>query len=119
MNNNVLKQTLREQSEPLAVAVQRKLEYLQSDDVFSLDNVYQQPEMSVEEAFQAFASAQPQQPENPPQMLNTVVPQQQTTPSPLGQASEETMNAHKQNIAARIAALRGISLPGDYAMKKS
>lgn len=117
MDNNVLKQTLRDQFEPLAAAVQRKLEYLKSDDVFSLDNVYQQPEMSVEEAFQAFASAQPQQPEERPQKLNTAVPQQ-TASSPLGQASEEAMNAHKQNIAARIAALRGISLPGDYAIKK-
>lgn len=118
MDNNVLKQTLREQAEPLDAAVQKKLEYLQSDDVFSLDNAYQQPEMSVEEAFQTFASAQPQQPEIRPQKLNTVDPQQQAVPSPFGQVSQDTMNAHKQNIAARIAALRGISLPGDYAMKK-
>ena len=117
MDNNVLKQTLREQVEPLAAAVQKKLEYLKSDDVFSLDNVYQQPEMSVEEAFQTFASAQPQQPEIRPQKLNTV-PQQQTASSTFGQVSQDTMNAQKQNMAARIAALRGISLPGDYAMKK-
>lgn len=128
MDSNFLKKTLHEQTEPLDIAVQKKLAYLKSDDVFTLetnsyidDSVYDgadDNDMSIEDAFATFASAQPHNTaDTKPAGLNKIASK------PLNeikeeQATAETINAHKQNIAARIAALRGISMPGDYILKK-
>ena len=129
MNDNFLKKTLHEQFEPLDIAVQKKLEYLKSDDVFSADNNDfindfsddEKPDdynMSVEDAFTTFASAQSYNKiDEEPVGLNKIASR------PLSeireeQATSETINVHKKNIAAKIAALRGISMPGDYVLKK-
>ncbi|MEE6207911.1 MAG: hypothetical protein VZR95_07655 [Alphaproteobacteria bacterium] len=122
MDDSFLRRTLHEQCEPLDLAVQKKLEYLKSDDVFSLENYTEEKpvetEMSVEDAFAAFTSAQPNNiAEKKPAGLNSVA-SKPFIEIKVEEATAETINTHKQNIAARIAALRGISMPGDYALKK-
>lgn len=105
-------------------AVIKKLAYLQSDDIFADDDVLetQDDDDSLLAAFNESIATKPvsaplyKQPsakEFYQTTQNTAQPKYTAQP-PTPQSIEE----HKQNIAARIAALRGISTPGDYLRKK-
>ena len=121
MDREELKQTLYDQFEPLEVAVQKKLEYLQGDDVFSIDNYAEYSDGALSEddsltnAFNTTIS-----PQSAPMYQNQVqetMREIQSTSQPRYAAEQPTADSiasHKQNIAAKIAALRGISMPGDY-----
>lgn len=121
MDREELKQTLHDQFEPFDLAVQKKLEYLQSDDVFGADtygeynNGALSEDDSLTNAFNATIS-----PQSAPVYQNQVqetMRQIQSTSQPRYTAEAPTADSiasHKQNIAAKIAALRGISMPGDY-----
>ncbi|MBQ9270834.1 MAG: hypothetical protein IJ218_01020 [Alphaproteobacteria bacterium] len=125
MDKAELKQILRAQIEPLDIAAKRKLAYLQSDDVFTdTPETYESitdslTDTSLADAFASTISAHPE-PAYQPQTqayrnnANTHKVPQYATSNP----SAETIASHKQNIAAKIAALRGISMPGDYLSKK-
>lgn len=121
MDKSEIKRLLKEQVEPLNDAVKKKLEYLQSDDVFMEDGaIVMQGDNSLMDAFsesmpsvKAPAYVQPS--------VREVYQASQTTPEPqyISQPpTSQSINEHKQNIAARIAALRGMSMPGDYLRKK-
>ncbi|MBQ7632525.1 MAG: hypothetical protein IJS88_00220 [Alphaproteobacteria bacterium] len=127
MDKTELKQTLITQFIPLDEAAQKKLDYLQSDDVFT-DNQYVLEEDTNKEIgnkddslMNAFAATvnsvaphtqhQPQISEYHPQPATSS--SQQQTNQPSATASDS------RSIAARIAALRGISMPGDYLKRKS
>ncbi|MBR1841043.1 MAG: hypothetical protein IJ778_02825 [Alphaproteobacteria bacterium] len=124
MHREELKQTLVNQFEPMNDAVQKKLAYLQSDDVFADydENAYSQysssENMSVEDAFTAFVDNRvDNKNEETPRALNNGA-YKPVSSIKVEQATAETIQSHKQNIAAKIAALRGISSPGDYLDKK-
>lgn len=123
MNRDELKQTLTEQFEPFGSAVRKKLAYLQSNDVFTDydEDAYSQPSseyLSVEDAFSTFADAKPYDIEDTkPKALNNGAYKPVSTIK-VEQPTTETIQSHKQNIAAKIAALRGVSMPGDYLNKK-
>lgn len=109
MDKDELKQILREQFEPFEKAVQKKLEYLQSDNVFAdmaSDYYSNAPvtDSSLEDAFDYFSEAKPIPAYREPQ-------ENIDSAEPRNMAS---ISERKQNIAARIAAMRGISMPGDY-----
>ena len=126
MDKAKLKQTMYEQFEPFEIAIQKKISYLQSDNVFSVDmyvdndNADSMADDSLIEAFNSTVSAQsapmyqvPVQ-ETMTQIEKTVQPQYVAeTPT------ADSIKAHKQNIAAKIAALRGISMPGDYLKRRN
>lgn len=124
MHREELKQTLVNQFEPMNDAVQKKLAYLQSEDIFTdyMDDYSSQysgmDNLSVEDAFETFAGARSHPAEEvKPRALNDVS-YKPTSTLKVEQATPETIQSHKQNIAAKIAALRGISVPGDYLDKK-
>lgn len=124
MRREELKQTLVEQFEPMSHAVQKKMTYLQSEDIFTdymedYSNQYSGMDiLSVEDAFATFADSHSQHIEDiKPRALNDVSYKSASTIK-VEQATPETIQSHKQNIAAKIAALRGISMPGDYLNKK-
>ncbi len=125
MDRNELKNTLHEQFAPMDEAVQKKLDYLQSDDVFT-DNPYM-PEDNENEAIaggdslmSAFGatgnSAAPRTMKQPPIAGYTPSPAAAPQQSSAGQT---TTASSSQSMAARIAALRGISMPGDYIKRKN
>lgn len=122
MDRNELKRTLHEQFAPMDEAVQKKLDYLQSDDVF-MDNPYVQDDDESEigddslmSAFGATGNSQPTQTFTQPPIAG-YTPQPTTAPrQPAGQAPAASGS---QSMAARIAALRGISMPGDYLKRKN
>ena len=98
MDRKVLKQNLHEQVVPMAEAVQKKLAYLNSDDVF----------MNKEETSENFTDLLMAQ-------NKAMVAQKRTEPT----NTADKVAMHKQNLAAKIAALRGISnMPGDYLNRK-
>lgn len=119
MDRNELKRILKEQAEPMDAAVMKKLTYLQSDEVFT--DVFVDEENDDDSLFNAFVGT----------VKPTVPVYQQPTVSEVGvrekgvapgdlvaeKATAQSIVEHKQNIAAKIAALRGISLPGDYLHK--
>lgn len=121
MDKPEIKRLLREQAEPMKQAVERKLAYLQSDDVFTESEVHTpQDDDSLWEAFSGTAEKKPvptySQP-NPREFYQNM--QSSAQPKYVGNApSHENIEEHKQNIAAKIAALRGISMPGDYLRQK-
>lgn len=127
MDNAVLKKTLYDQFEPLDVAVQKKLDYLNSDDVFAIetnsfdDLTDEEQNLSIEDAFSAFASAQPHNTVDTVSPGLNRVPTRPTTSATSAQSTqpteEKTVDTSKQSLAARIAALRGISMSGDYLKK--
>lgn len=121
MDKPEIKRLLREQVEPMSQAVAKKLAYLQSDDVFTEPGTQvSQEDNSLLEAFSG--SAQPTSVSSYSQMsAREFYQNQQSVPQPkyLGNApTQHTIEEHKQNIAAKIAALRGISMPGDYLRQK-
>ncbi|MBR6356182.1 MAG: hypothetical protein IKR92_04940 [Alphaproteobacteria bacterium] len=124
MDKSELKQTLHDQFVPLEKAVENKLNYLQSDDVFNTENYAAYTDNlgeddSLENAFNAAVSAPAKpmyQAPSPEEMR-----QMQQAPQPSyaeGTPTQDSISSHKQNMAARIAALRGISMPGDYLRGK-
>ena len=124
MRREELKQTLVEQFEPMSHAVQKKLAYLQSEDIFTdymedySDQYSGMDNLSVEDAFETFAGVRSHHTEEAePRALNNAA-YKPVSSIKVEQATAETIQSHKQNIAAKIAALRGISSPGDYLDKK-
>lgn len=124
MDRNELKQTLREQFAPMDEAVQKKLDYLQSDDVFT-DNPYMQDdggdELGDDSLMSAFGatgnSAAPQVIQQQPIAGYTPLPAAAAPQPSAGQTP--AASGSSQSMAARIAALRGISMPGDYIKRKN
>lgn len=124
MDRQLIKNTLKEQAEPMSQAVAKKLAYLQSDDVF----VEEGNEISTprEDDSLLAAFSETVQPANIPtynqptaEELNKTSVSTATQPRYVSQApTEQSISNHKQNLAARIAALRGISSPGDYLRRK-
>lgn len=95
MDRALLKRTLKEQAIPLDEAVQQKINYLLSDDVFAPapESEPVAEDMSFADAFGSVTA--------PNRAVNH-------TPSPL-QEKAESFAEHKQSMAEKIAALRGIS----------
>lgn len=103
MDRNELKQTLLEQVEPMDEAVQKKLAYLNSDDVFTNQDLMPEPE----------------------DVLGELLMQENMAPQPLKKNAEPTDTAdkiamHKHSLVEKIAALRGISsaVPNEYINRK-
>lgn len=118
MDRAELKNTLQKQSEPLDAAVQKKLVYLQSDDVFEMDAQAGYDagfDDSLENAFAQTMKPQPIMDYSEPSTEET----DRMAQYPDSKPKLENVSEHTQNMAARIAALRGISLPGDYIRKKN
>ena len=124
MDKLELKRVLHEQFVPLQQATQQKLAYLQSDEVF-MDTPYAVPNKTSElqddtlaNAFAAGNIARNVPVYSQPSMED--FNRMQATPSPQyvsEQPTQQSIQTSKQNLAAKIAALRGISLPGDYLRK--
>ena len=121
MDKAEIKQLLKEQIEPMSQAVARKLAYLQSDDVFT--DTTEPVSLNDDSLMNAFSETsspnvvppytQPKAQEFYTDPQSVITPKYaDATPSP------NSIEEHKQNIAAKIAALRGISMPGDYLRKK-
>ena len=101
MDRNILKKTLQEQATPMAEAVKNKLAYLQGDDVFSVPN-QQQTEVHFTDLL--MMQGQPKK-----------MPTKPVEP----QSTADKVAVHKQSVAAKIAALRGVStMPGQYLNRK-
>lgn len=100
MDRNLLKNTLRKQVVPMSEAVSSKLAYLMGDEVFTTNN---------EETSQTFTDLLIV--EN-----KTTKPQQEKIePTNIS----EKIATHKQTVAEKIAALRGIStMPGQYLNRR-
>ena len=100
MDRNLLKNTLRKQVIPMSEAVSSKLAYLMGDEVFTTNN---------EETSQTFTDLLIV--EN-----KTTKPQQEKIePTNIS----EKIATHKQTVAEKIAALRGITAaPGQYLNRK-
>ncbi len=120
MDRNELKRTLHEQFIPMREAVQKKLEYLQSDDVFT-DSPYSIEDddvnMEDDDLMNAFGGSGSTQPPAAPRQQPPAAGYQATQQAAAQGAPEASSPA--QNMAARIAALRGISMPGDYLRRKN
>lgn len=124
MDKSELKRTLHDQFVPMEKAVKNKLIYLQSDDVFNTENYAAYTDNlgeddSLENAFSASVTtpAKPMYQAPSPEEVRQM--QQAPQPSYAGEApTQDSILSHKQNMAARIAALRGISMPGDYLRGK-
>lgn len=99
MDRNILKRTLQKQVIPMSEAVNRKLAYLKGDEVFTIED---------EKTTQTFT--------------DLLIGEGKTTkPQPHIEPSEITVKiaTHKQTVAEKIAALRGIStMPGQYLNRK-
>ena len=115
MNRQYLKQTLKDQVVPFDLAVKNKLAYLNSDDVFKNDenNAIEMPDSKIEDAFDAFYKDNNDYVSPEPKNLNIAHSNMTST-----QENQQSIQNNYQSISAKIAALRGISLPGDYLHKK-
>lgn len=94
-------QILREQAVSMDTAVAKKLSFLQSDEAF--ENNYLQ-NVKYDGYREAFNNG-----EKPKIPLSKSVNQP---------TCQHLNDEHKQNISARLAALRGLSMPGDYITKR-
>ena len=101
MDRNILKKTLHEQATPMAEAVKNKLAYLQGDDVFlNSDEQHSEPLFTDLLMTQGQPKKMPTKPVEP-------------------QSTADKVAVHKQSVAAKIAALRGVStMPGEYLNRK-
>lgn len=101
MDRNILKKTLHEQAAPMAEAVKNKLAYLQGDDVFlNSDEQHSEPLFTDLLMTQGQPKKMPTKPVEP-------------------QSTADKIATHKQSVAAKIAALRGVStMPGEYLNRK-
>jgi hypothetical protein len=99
MDRNILKNTLQKQIVPMSEAVNRKLAYLKGEKVFAIED---------EETTQTFT--------------DLLIEEGKTTkPQPHIEPTEITdkIATHKQTVAEKIAALRGITAtPGQYLNRK-
>ena len=122
MDKAEIKRLLREQTEPLSQAVTKKLAYLQSDDVFTdtANAPVSLNDNSLMNAFSETASPTAVPAYTQPKAQDFYAGLQSATAPQYADAqpSQDSIEEHKQNIAAKIAALRGISMPGDYLRKK-
>ena len=121
MDRAEIKQLLKDQAEPLSQAVAKKLAYLQSDDVFT--DTEEPTSLNDDSLMNAFAetTAPTEIPAYTQPKAREFYIDPQTVAKPKyadSEPSDRSMEEHQQNIAAKIAALRGISLPGDYLRKK-
>lgn len=122
MDKFELKELLKAQTEPMAQAVEKKLAYLRSDEVFT-DEEFQQNSQNDNSLLDAFSEAtatpyihqyqQPTAKEIASNARNGMFARQIEN-----EDFEQNIEKHNQNIAAKIAALRGISMPGDYLRNK-
>ena len=113
MDKDELKKILHEQFEPIELAAKRKLMYLQSDNVFldaaNEEDTEEKPvtDSSLEDAFSYFSAPQP---------VSAYEEPKETGDNTMRDMSG--IRERKQNIAARIAAIKGLSMPGDYLSNK-
>lgn len=120
MDKPEIKKLLREQVIPMSEAVANKLAYLQSDDVFTDTSQTTQNDDSLLNAFMESGQPVSVPAYNQPN-VEEFYQNLQSTPQPTYSErtpTQETIERHKQNIAAKIAALRGMSMPGDYLHQK-
>ena len=129
MNRQELKQTLKNQALSFDVDVQKKLLYLQGDNVSSEDEEIPSYVPAEDDFLEAFVD----EPDSPVSSLksansyfqsfeynnlrekalhNQYVTDEDDYPQATRQKSE--YQDRKRSFAERIAALRGVSLPGDY-----
>ena len=130
MDDKELFNTLNEQKIPLDVAVEQKLAYLQSDNVFSPDDDYYLTHFATytntqsrdnsddDELLSAFGAQSEKQPTN---SLSNMRIQPQRIEVPRSAAQPQAQNQQQNapmSLADRIAALRGaISVPNEYKRK--
>lgn len=123
MDRALLKQTLKQQSMPMKTAVAQKLAYLQSDDVFMTDD-YVTPDFVIAHgaeddfagAFGGGMSQAQRQSVAATSATSNIQSAQYHNTEPTQMTSFEE---HKQSIAEKIAALRGIkTMPGEYLNNK-
>lgn len=102
MDRKELKQTLRNQATSIDEAVQKKLAYLTGDNPFAVEE-----DNLTDNAFTELLMND-----------NTAPIQPKTISEPL--TVEDKISAHKQSLAEKIAALRGIStpIPSGYIHRK-
>jgi hypothetical protein len=118
MDRALLKRTLKQQATPMKTAVAQKLAYLQGDDVFTTDD-YVTPDLVVgheaeEDIAGAFGGITPQTHRQSAASDVQPMPYHNTEPTQMTPFEE-----HKQSIAEKIAALRGIkTMPGEYLNNK-
>lgn len=119
MDKAEIKKILKEQFEPMDNAVKRKLKYLQSDDVFTEEYATDESDISLMNAFgeNMISIASPLYPQ-PSAREFYQSSKEKTEPKYVSEPTSQSIDEHKQNIAAKIAALRGISMPGDYLKRK-
>ena len=112
MDRDFLKKILHEQMEPLDVAVQNKLRYLESDEVFSdAPNTTYAGSFSDSDIDTMFSNAFSST------LSGTLVSQSNNNPKHIGEGTTEHVSRH-QIIADKIAALRGISVDSEYLRKR-
>lgn len=121
MNKAEVIKIIKEQAEPMNEAVARKLDRLQSDEVFNdkfLLNTKQEDNLLA--AFNEVIRSNTVNDYSPDynnksseNTFNEPMPKQEGFPVP-----PQSGDAHKKNLAARLAALRGLSMPGDYITRK-
>lgn len=123
MNKNDLINILKEQHAPMNEAVANKLKYLQSDDVFTdFDEEYAAENDDFAAAFDM--AGVDETVENSPDIVatfgdvvNLSSPNLNNSLSNKDEGTQQTQKS-QQSIVARIAALRGISFPGDKLPRK-
>ncbi|MBQ8670996.1 MAG: hypothetical protein IJ525_00565 [Alphaproteobacteria bacterium] len=155
MDKQELKKALQEQCEPFAESVRKKIEYLQSDEVFSVDeqdDFLPEEDLSLEAAFDLamlnepnvvkyddpLSGARNQPMERRGSTYSApAASKQSTTPESSSvfdmfkenniptsvyvntTPTQQSIKENRQSIAAKIAALRGISVPDNYLNKKN
>lgn len=122
MNRSELKKTLFEQHEALDRAVLNKLAELQNDSDLNDESDIQSDDFdsSLVSAFNHSEADTIQPSYNDAEITNTFdyYSKSGTQPRYIGEApTEQSIQQHKENISAKIAALRGLSLPGEYLKK--
>lgn len=121
MDKAEIKQLLKEQVEPLSQAVAKKLAYLQSDDVFTetIEHVSLNDD-SLMNAFSETSSPTEIPAYTQPKAQEFYTDSQNLTQPKyvVREPTQDSIEEHTKSIAAKIAALRGISMPGDYLRKK-
>lgn len=134
MDRQKLKNLLHEQSSPFDEAVQKKLDYLMSDDVFSLENnpyanSFRNIQIDDEDEFshafsdddssfdEAFDDEYEDEDEDGYEDVDEDVDEDDYGDEEDGEVSQA---AAPKTLAERIAMLRGVStLPGSYLNKKN
>ena len=112
MDRDFLKKMLHDQMEPLDIAVKNKLQYLESDEVFTdSPNVAYTGSFSDSDIDTMFSDAFSSTLEKASGL------QPDDAPTRISDGTTAHVSRH-QIIADKIAALRGISVDSDYLRKK-